>query len=250
MNIAVLLKQVPDTNSRIVVKDGRVDTSDVKWITSPYDEYALEAALQHKEATGGSVTAITVGDASADKVLKDAAAVGVDRLVRVWQDDWADLDSLGVAEALAGALREVGAEMAWAGKQAADRDMGATHAAVAELLGWGGIGAISGVAYGDALTVDRAAPGGTERIELVGPAVLGCEKGLNEPRRPNVKGIMAAKRAKVDVLDGAAVGSTPSARVAVVAHHAPAEKAAGRTFEGADSVSEVVQLLREEAKVL
>ena len=89
VEIAVLLKQVPDTNAKIAVVGGRVDESAVtSWVTSPYDEYALEAALQLVEADGGSITAITLGPMRADKVLKDAAALGVTKLVRIWDDGW------------------------------------------------------------------------------------------------------------------------------------------------------------------
>ena len=82
-NIIVLVKQVPDTNARIVVSGDRVDLSAVKKVMSPYDEFAVETALQHREAVGGEVTAITVGDSGADKVLKDAKAIGVDHIVRI-----------------------------------------------------------------------------------------------------------------------------------------------------------------------
>ena len=79
-NIVVLVKRVPDTNARIVVNGDRVDLSAVKWVISPYDEFAIETALQHKEADGGSVTALTLGPAGADKILKDAKAIGVDEI--------------------------------------------------------------------------------------------------------------------------------------------------------------------------
>ena len=85
-NIVVLVKRVPDTNARIVVSGDRVDLSAVKWVISPYDEFAIETALQHKEADGGTVTALTLGPADSDKVLKDAKAIGVDEIVRVWND--------------------------------------------------------------------------------------------------------------------------------------------------------------------
>ena len=83
VEILVLIKQVPDTNAKIEIKDGKADLSMVKWITSPYDEYALEVALQHKEAVGGNVTALTLGPARCDKILKDAKALGVDNIARI-----------------------------------------------------------------------------------------------------------------------------------------------------------------------
>ena len=103
-NIVVLVKRVPDTNARIVVSGDRVDLSAVKWVISPYDEFAIETALQHKEADGGTVTALTLGPADSDKVLKDAKAIGVDEIVRVWDDSWAELDSNGIQSALAQAI--------------------------------------------------------------------------------------------------------------------------------------------------
>ena len=99
-NIVVLVKRVPDTNARIVVSGDRVDLSAVKWVISPYDEFAIETALQHKEAAGGTVTALTLGPSDADKVLKDAKAIGVDEIVRLWDDSWAELDSNGIQSAL------------------------------------------------------------------------------------------------------------------------------------------------------
>ena len=109
-NIVVLVKRVPDTNARIVVSGDRVDLSAVKWVISPYDEFAIETALQHKEADGGTVTALTLGPADSDKVLKDAKAIGVDEIVRVWDDSWAELDSNGIQSALAQAITDLGAE--------------------------------------------------------------------------------------------------------------------------------------------
>ena len=83
VEIVVLIKQVPDTNAKIEIKDGTADLSMIKWITSPYDEYALEIALQHKEAVGGNVTALTLGPSRCDKILKDAKSLGVDVIARI-----------------------------------------------------------------------------------------------------------------------------------------------------------------------
>ena len=93
-NIIVLVKQVPDTNARIVLSGDRVDLSAVKKVMSPYDEFAVETALLHREANGGEVTAITVGDAGADKVLKDAKAIGVDHIVRIDSSESHDSNAL------------------------------------------------------------------------------------------------------------------------------------------------------------
>ena len=99
--IVVLVKQVPDTNARIAISGDAVDMSGVKMVMSPYDEFALEAALRHKEAAGGNVTALTMGGAGADKVLKDAKAIGADHIVRLDHEGWLDSNALQAAIAAA-----------------------------------------------------------------------------------------------------------------------------------------------------
>ena len=164
-NIVVLVKRVPDTNARIVVNGDRVDLSAVKWVISPYDEFAIETALQHKEAAGGTVTALTLGPPDADKVLKDAKAIGVDEIVRVWDDSWAELDSNGIQSALAQAVTGLGADVVYCGKTAADTGAGSTAG-----LGvtWTGSAAISkSVAVG---------------------ATLGAESSLHKSQLPGCRG--------------------------------------------------------------
>ena len=150
-NIVVLVKRVPDTNARIVVSGDRVDLSSVKWVISPYDEFAIETALQHKEADGGTVTALTLGNSDSDKVLKDAKAIGVDEIVRVWNDSWTELDSNGVQSALAQAITNLGAEVVYCGKTAADTGAGSTGPGIAERLGWASVSNITDASFaGDA----------------------------------------------------------------------------------------------------
>ena len=246
VEIAVLLKQVPDTNAKIVVVDGRVDESAVaSWVTSPYDEYALEAALQFTEAAGGSITAITLGPARADKVLKDAAALGVTKLVRIWNDNWGSLDSIQVQTALAEAVKASGAELVYCGKQSADSNQGWTGPGVAELLGAACVAEVSEFDV-NGQTYTRPAAGGNERVTVSTPAVVTFTKTANDLRRPYVRGIMMAKRAAIDLVSGA----VDEARVTFNGHSSPAEKPPGKTFDGADSVPQVVGLLRDEAKVL
>ena len=152
-NIVVLVKRVPDTNARIVVSGDRVDLSTVKWVISPYDEFAIETALQHKEAAGGTVTALTLGPSDADKVLKDAKAIGVDEIVRLWDDSWAELDSNGIQSALAQAVTGLGAEVVYCGKTAADTGAGSTGPGVAERLGWASVSNITDATFDGGITV-------------------------------------------------------------------------------------------------
>ena len=152
-NIVVLVKRVPDTNARIIVSGNRVDLSAVKWVISPYDEFAIETALQHKEAEGGIVTALTLGPAEADKILKDAKAIGVDEIVRVWDDSWSELDSNGIQSALCQAISDLGAEVVYCGKTAADTGAGSTGPGIAEKLGWASVSNITGASFSGGISV-------------------------------------------------------------------------------------------------
>ncbi len=245
-NIVVLVKRVPDTNARIVVNGDRVDLSAVKWVISPYDEFAIETALQHKEAAGGTVTALTLGPPDADKVLKDAKAIGVDEIVRVWDDSWAELDSNGIQSALAQAVTGLGADVVYCGKTAADTGAGSTGPGVAERLGWASVSNTTDASFDGGITVSTPVEGGSARVSVSGSVVISCDKGSMKVRKPNVKGIMMAKRAQVNVVSADA----PSSTVAIVSQTPPPAKPAGKKFEGASSAEEVVRLLRDEANII
>ena len=188
--IVVLVKQVPDTNAKIAVQGGRVDLSSVKMEMSPYDGFAIETALRQKEATGGTVTALTVGGAGTEKILKDAKAMGVDNIVRVWDDSWSDLDSNALQSVLKEAIVALGADAVYCGKSAADTGAGSTGPGLAERLGWSNASNIIGAEFGDSVTVSMPVEAGVAKISVPLPAVISCDKGDFKPRKANVKGIM------------------------------------------------------------
>tara|TARA_Y200000002_G_scaffold254207_1_gene210752 strand:+ start:1832 stop:2569 length:738 start_codon:yes stop_codon:yes gene_type:complete len=243
-NIVVLVKQVPDTNAKIVVNGGRVDLSSVKMVMSPYDEFAVETALKHKEAAGGEVTALTVGGNGAEKILKDAKAIGVDHIVRV--DAEGEMDSNALQSVLANAVAELGGEVVYCGKSAADTGAGSTGPGLAERMGWTSVSNIIGASFDDGVSVVMPSGGGNAKVGVPLPAVISCDKGDLKVRKPNVKGIMQAKRASVDVRSIEAPAST----VSVVNHALPPAKPAGKSYEGGAAAAEVAQLLRDEANVL
>ena len=248
-DIAVLLKQVPDTNAKIVVNGGRVDEGAVnKWSMSPYDEYALEAAL----GLGGSITAITCGPARAKKMLTDAAAVGANELMHIVVDDLTTLDSNQVASILAAAVQKTGANVVFCGKQAADTNAGSTGPGVAEKLGAGCVTMVSELS-GDSseFLALRPSASGMERVSVSAPCVIAFDKMGTELRRPNVKGIMMAKKKAVETISVGDLGvDIGSASVTLGSQSPPAEKPAGQKFEGAENVPMVVAKLRDEAKVI
>ena len=243
-NIVVLVKQVPDTNAPVSISGGAVDFSGMKMVMSPYDEFALEAALRHKEAAGGEVTAVTLGGAGADKILKDAKAIGADHIVRLDHDGWAD--SNAVQGALAAAIRDLGAEVVYCGKSAADTGAGSTGPGLAEHLGWASASNVLALDFGADVTATVPAEGGDARLSVSLPAVFSCDKGDLKVRKPNVKGIMQAKKATVDVR-AAQVGASS---VRVVSCALPPAKPEGKTFHGGAVAADVARLLREEANVL
>ncbi|MBT3357981.1 MAG: electron transfer flavoprotein subunit beta/FixA family protein [Euryarchaeota archaeon] len=253
MNIAVLLKQVPDTTAKITVTDGKVDENAIsKWSMSPYDEYALESALQLASANSGSLTAITAGPERCNRMLTDAAAVGADNLVRIDVANLSALDSTQVQSLLAAAVQNINADVVFCGKQAADTNAGSTGPGVAELMDAACVTLVSEVSVdGDGFSALRPSSSGSERIAVSAPCIFAFDKGTTEMRRPNVRGIMMAKKKQIEVISAADLGvDLGTASVSISGHTPPAQKAAGQKFEGAESVSLVVGKLREEANVI
>ena len=248
-DIAVLLKQVPDTNAKIVVSGGRVDEGSVKkWSMSPFDEYALEAAL----GVGGSITAITCGPERSKKMLTDAAAVGATELMHIVVDDLTSLDSNQISSILAAAVQKTGASVVFCGKQASDTNSGSTGPGVAEKLGSGCVTMVSELS-GDSsgFLALRPSASGMERVSVSAPCVIAFDKMGTELRRPNVKGIMMAKKKAVETMSVEDLGiDIGSASVTLDNQSPPSEKPEGQMFEGAESVPTVVGKLREEAKVI
>ncbi len=244
VKIAVLVKQVPDTNSKIQISGDRVDLSSVKMVMSPYDEFAIENAMQHKENAGGTVSAITVGGQSADKVLKDAKAIGVDEIIRIDCNEY--LDSNALQTIISSVISEGGYEVVYCGKSAADTGAGSTGPGVAEKLGWASISNATEISFNELITANSPAEGGNAVVSVSSPVVISCDKGSVKVRKPNVKGIMMAKRAQVEVKSV----EIPSTSVSIVSHTLPPAKPPGKKFEGAQSAQSVVQLLRDEANII
>ena len=251
MGIAVLIKQVPDTTSKVDVSGGLVDESSVsKWSISPYDEYALECAMQLKESGYSEVVAITCGPQRSSKALTEAAAVGADSLIHVYVEDI--LDSIQVQSLLSAAIKRTDSEIVLCGKQAADTNSGSTGPGIASILDYSCVGVVSEVSVDDGVLVaTRQGPSGLEEIEVTSPCLFTFDKGDSELRRPNVRGIMMAKKKTVEALTpgdlGVDLGESP---VIVNSHSTPPDKPPGQKFEGVSSVATVVQMLRDEANVI
>ena len=137
MKIVVCIKQVPDSAAKVVVEDGRISWGDAPLVINRWDEYAVEEALQLKEAHGGEVTAISLGPEGATEALKQALAMGCDTAILVSDPNFAGLDSLQVSRVLAEAVKKVGeVDLLFFGRSSVDSDTGITGSQVARRLGW------------------------------------------------------------------------------------------------------------------
>ena len=246
----VCIKQVPDTETRVkVAADGRtLDPTGVTWVMNPYDEFAVEGALQVKEKlAAGEVVVISLGGAGVQTTLRNALAMGADRAIHL-KCDTPSPDSLAVAKALAAAIRDLGAQLVWLGKSAMDDDAAQVGPMLAELLSLPcATVAASFTLDGAVAKIEREIEGGREQVELPLPAIVTCDKGLNQPRYPSLKGIMAAKKKTIEERATELGG----AHLEIVALELPPARAAGRIVgEGAAAVPELVRALREEAKVI
>jgi len=250
MKIAVCIKRVPDSETRVkIASDGKsLDAAGVKFVLNPYDEFAVEEALQRKEKAGaGEVAVICLGPAAAQETIRTALAMGADRGVLL-QTDAIPADGFVTAQAIAAELKPGAWDLILFGKMAIDDYNQQVGPMVAELLGLPCVTAVAHLELDGAKGVaEREIEGGIEVVEFPLPAVITADKGLNEPRYPALKGIMAAKKKPLDVkpVQLAAGG------IEVVALTPPPERKEGKIVgEGPDAVPELVRLLREEAKVL
>ncbi|MBI4500757.1 MAG: electron transfer flavoprotein subunit beta/FixA family protein [Gemmatimonadetes bacterium] len=250
MKIAVCIKRVPDTETRIKIGgDGKaIDEAGVKFVLNPYDEYAVEEALKLKEKAGsGEVAAIALGSDAAQETIRTALAMGADRGVLL-KSATPSLDPLVTARALAAELEGGGFDLILFGKLAIDDYNQAVGTMVAELLGLPSVSAVSHLELADGKgTAEREVEGGVEVVEFTLPAVLTADKGLNEPRYPALKGIMAAKKKPLEVKP---VAADPGG-VAVLELSLPPARKEGRIVgEGPGAVPALIDALRNEAKVL
>lgn len=249
MKIAVCLKRVPDTTAKIVVGgDGKsIDETGVKFVPNPYDEYALEAALALKEKAGtGETVVYSLGGDSCQETIRTALAMGIDRGVLLQSPG--SPDGFEVAQALAAELGAGGFDLILFGKMAVDDYNHQVGLMVGELLGLPAISAVSGLSIdGATVRAEREIEGAVEVVTCSLPAVITTDKGINTPRLPSLKGIMSAKKKPLESKP-VALGA---GAVTVAGLSLPPERQAGRIVgEGPDAVTQLVALLRNEAKVI
>jgi len=249
MNIAVCIKQTPDTTTRVkMAADGAsILEDDIQWIINPYDESAIEQALRWAEEHGGEVTLVALGPPRVEKALREALAMGAHRAVRL-DCDPVPVDPRVTAKALAAVLAEGAYDVIFAGQQAVDDDHAQIPQRIAQALNVACVTAVEELHLEDGrVRARRVLEGVQETVAFRLPAVLGVNRRLVDPRYPSFKGIMQAKKKPVEVRP-----AVLDAEYLVIERLSrPPEKSAGTVFNnGVDAVPEVVRLLREEARVI
>lgn len=248
MKLIVCINHVPDTTAKISVGADKtsIDKTGVTFIINPYDEFAVEECLRLREKNTGEVIAVSLGGDTHKETLRKALAMGVDKAVLL--KDNTPRDTFGVAKALAEYIKTQSPDVVFFGKQSIDGDDAAVGQMVAELLGLPSVTVVVKLSVeGTRVVAEREIEGGHEVVETTIPCVLTAQKGLNEPRYPSLKGIMAAKSKPIEEIPAAPAES----RSSVVEMRRPAAKSSGKIVgTDASAVPALVKLLHEEAKVI
>lgn len=254
MKIVACVKQVPDSTTKIKVgADARsIVTDGLTWSISPYDEYAIELALEHKDGDPATtVSVVTVGPARAKDALRQALAMGCDDATLITGDGAETASAAAIAAALQAAIADLGPDVVVCGKQASDDDQGLVGPALAALLGWPHVALVTKFAAADGgVETWKEVEGGHEVWKATGPVVLTVQKSAKEPRYPSLPGIMKAKKKEIPER---AFAAADGPRVEIVKLAPPPQRGAGKILtdgEPAALATELVKLLRDEAKVL
>lgn len=245
MKILVCITHVPDTTSRIAFTDNdtKFDSSGVQYIIGPYDDYALARAVELKEQLGATVTVLNVGGAESEPTIRKALAIGADDAIRVNAEP---TDSFFVAQQIAEQVKAGGYELVMMGRESIDFNGGMVHGMVGELLGWSALSPVMKLdVEGSTVKMSREIEGGKEYVEANLPLVAGCQEPIAEWKIPNMRGIMSARTKPLNVVEPVGVEK----KTAVEVFELPPEKGAVKMID-ADNVAELIDLLKNEAKVL
>lgn len=250
MKFVVCIKQVPDVNAPLQIRDGELILETGRMVLNAYDASAVEEALVLTEKYGGTVDLVLVGPQKAQETIRKALAMGADAATHIVVENAADLDSTTISGILADFVVNVAYDVIACGKQSQDTDAGLTGPMVAQRLGLPYASNAVGLDIEDAqLIVTRQGDTGQEVIALPTPCLVTCSNDMNDPRIPSLKGIMKAKRKKIamQTAENATAGGTTVLRYEPIPEREP-----GRMFEGPaeEIAATVADLLTHEAKVL
>ena len=253
MNIAVLIKMVPDTESKLEVNDGTLIDQNFKYMVNPYDEFAVEQAVQFKEAEGGKVTLLSLfsEDSSIDTDLRKMLAIGADEIVVLRQNGYRGDKPLANAKVLSDAIKELDIDLVLCGIQGIDYYQAATGTMVAQMLGIPNISGVTSLEYNSGtLKAKRQIEGGLQTVETPTPAVITCQKDMNKVRFPALKDIMMSKRKPFENKN---VDSIDSNDAITSESSLPPARDGGEIIDGEnteDKVTKLIEKLKMEAKVI
>jgi electron transfer flavoprotein beta subunit len=250
MKIVACIKRVPTTEAQVRVGPDKksLDASGFQYMTSFYDEIAVEEAIKTKEKLGGDVTVITLGPSDASKEVRECLARGADNGLILRDPRWAERDCRSTALVLAEKIRQMGADLVFTGRVATDRDNAAVGPMLATYLDWACVTEVVALEIADGRgTARRETEHGIETLTFALPAVITCNKGLNEPRRPSLKGIMAVKTKPITE---ETFTDVPNQQVVVAVELPPARKAGRIVGEGVAGIPALIDALRGEAQVI
>lgn len=239
---------MPDSEAKVVAQNGQVSWGESPLVINPFDEYAVEAALQQKEAQGGEVTALCIGAESAKDALKHSLAMGVDNAILVSDPGLAAIDSQGAARILAASILKIGGvDMAIFGRQTIDTATGLTTAQTARVLGWPMLALAGSIKVeGSKATVERVIEEGKQTLSANLPVVLSVVQSIGEPRYPSFMGIRKASKANIPILNLADLGvEAPTAVVSRIELMNPPSRNVACVIINGSSPEEIAETLAE-----
>lgn len=243
MKILMCISHVPDTNAKLNFATETPHLDGVSFVIAPYDDFALARAVELKNETKGSLTVLNVGGKETEPSIRKALAIGADNAIRV---DAQPTDSFFVAKQIAEVAKDGEYDMILMGRESTDYNGSVVHGMVAGLLGLPCVVPCMKLdVEGDKAIMHREVEGGKEIVEVSLPFVAGCQEPIAEWKIPNMKGIMMARRKPLKVLPTVEV----EVQTSTTNYTTPPERSSC-TIVDADNVSELVRLLKEEAKVL
>jgi electron transfer flavoprotein beta subunit len=259
VKILTTVKKVVDVELTIHVKDGAIVEDGLQYVINAWDENAVEASVQLKENNGAETTLVSIGGGDNADMIRRCYAMGIENGIHIEDPALAAADSFVYAKVLQKVYEKGDYDLVITGKQAQDTDNGQTGIILAEYLGLPCVSNVIAIEVLDDqhIKVSRSGDAGTEIVELELPAVITVDVSINEPRLPAMRGIMMAKKKKINVMDLAALGTsldeiggaTPKSEIAEFLKSDTRQ--GGQKFEGdaAEITARVVDLLANEAKV-
>ncbi len=256
MKFYICIKMVPDVYAPIQIKEGELIMDTDRMVLNAYDASAIEEALVLKEKHGVEVEVVCIGPAKASETIRKALAMGADKATHILSSGDKEYDSASYAKILSAFFTGKEYDILALGKQSQDTDSGLAGSMVAEHLGLPyTTNAVGLEVEGNKLIVKRQGDTGQEMIELPTPCAVTCSNDMNNPRIPNLKGIMASKRKPIDQVAISSLGideAALSADTKVVSYEEKPARQAGKKYEGEpeEIARQVAQLLDTEANAL